>query len=144
MRALASMTIALVLIVGGAFAEAGSLAPSVTLSLKFDGYADGMHLTINHSNGIVRGNRTGSANELVRGYVGSVSGGDYDGTGVIVGTREASTGTGYLFMISDYPRNFQLINCSTAQIVLSGTWSVAQADADEIQGGPLTTDSSAR
>ena len=133
-----------VLIVASSVAVGGSLVPNRTIDISLDGFCDGLHLVINHTNGTVTGNRTGCVSESIIGVPGAVSGGAYDGQAVAIGFVSTS-GTGFMFVVNDAPRTWQLLNLSTSTAQNSGTWSVGVAGAAlEAQtpgsGVPASTD----
>lgn len=117
-----------VLIAVSSVAVGGSLVPNRTIDISFDGFCDGLHLVINHTKGTVTGNRTGCVSETVIGIPGAVSGGAYDGQAVAVGFVSTS-GTGFMFVVSDAPRTWQVLNLTTSVVQNSGTWTVGVAGA---------------
>jgi hypothetical protein len=125
MKALRSITIVAVLLAAGSFAQAGDMTPTRTFDLRFDGYCDGMRLTINYGTGVVTGNTTGCLlGDPVRGYAGAVSGGTYGGQGVVVGVQPVGWPNGIMFVISDTPRTWQVRDLPTGVVINSGTWSL--------------------
>lgn len=127
MKALLSTTIVGALIAVSSLAYAGGMTPNRTFDLRFVGFCDGMRLTINYSTGDVTGIRTGCSHGPVRGWVGAVSGGNYDGQAVVVGI---DSGTGFIYVIGDHPQNFQNKNLASGSVVNSGSWAVGAAALD--------------
>lgn len=98
----------------GSLVQAGVLFPTKVIDISFDGYCDGMHLTINHSTGIVSGNSIGCVSDPAIGTAGGLS---RIGAGLTVMNR------GYLFVIDDNARNWTLYN-SDGSLNSNGTYSV--------------------
>lgn len=121
-RALLAITIAVALIAVGSFAYAGGIAPTRTFDLRFVNFCDGMRLTVNYTTGEVTGNRTGCAAGVVRGWIGAVAGGTYDGLAMVVGL---DNGNGIIYVIGDSPQNFQTKNLVSGLIVNNNqTWAL--------------------
>jgi hypothetical protein len=83
---------------------AGPLVPNKTVNIRFDGFCDGLRLVINQNTGVVTGNRTGCASDVI---VGGAVTSSIAGAGVTVAT--SNFGSGIVFwQIDDNPRNFKL------------------------------------
>lgn len=125
-----STTIALASIVFATSIHAANLVPNRIVSIRFNGFCDGMRLVINHTTGIVTGNAIGCISDPVIGTVGGNSG---KGIGVTVMSRT------FQFVIDDWSQTWQLY--TTAGVLLqSGTWSLgAPAMAPASDAGAVPT-----
>jgi hypothetical protein len=101
-----------------AAAHAGPIAGDRNMNITFDGYCDGLHLIINQTTGIVRGEQTGCIAEPIVGTVGALS---RTGTGVTV------LSAGFLYVIDDTPRNWRVYR-SDGLLWNRGTYSVGAPD----------------
>lgn len=101
-------------LVFGSYVQAGPLYGSKTVDISFDGYCDGMHLTINHSSGLVTGNATGCLSDPAFGVAGGLS---KNGAGVAVLSQS------YLWTIDDNGKNW-VIYSDSGVVINSGTYSV--------------------
>jgi hypothetical protein len=134
-RALLAITIAVALIAVGSFAYAGGIAANRTFDLKFVGFCDGMHLTVSYTTGEVTGTSTGCyAGRPVSGWVGAVTGGNYDGLALVVGKDPSETTFGVVFVIGDSPKNWQNKNLTTGAVIHSGTWEIGVPVAGDAGG----------
>lgn len=111
-------------LVFGSYAQAGVLYPNKTIDISFDGYCDGMHLTINHSTGLVSGYATGCRSEPVSGVAGGLS---KNGAGLAVLSQT------FLWTIDDNGKNW-VIYSDTGVVINSGTYSVGVAAPEPGQG----------
>lgn len=94
--------------------QAGVLFPTKVIDISFDGYCDGLRLTINHSSGIVSGNSTGCISDPAIGTAGGLS---KIGAGLTIRNRS------FLFVIDDNARNWSLYNAD-GSLNSTGTYSV--------------------
>lgn len=101
-------------LVFGSYVQAGPLFPNKTVDISFDGYCDGMHLTINHSSGLVTGNATGCLSDPAFGVAGGLS---KTGAGVAVLSQS------FIWTIDDNGKNW-VIYSDSGVVINSGTYSV--------------------
>ena len=110
-------------------AQAGVLYPTRTIDIAFDGYCDGMHLTINHSTGLVSGTATGCLSNVLTGVAGGLS---------KIGAGVAVMSTGLLFVIDDNGKNW-VIYGADGSVINSGTYSVGVPALAQGQGMTQST-----
>ena len=112
---------------------AGPLVPNKTVNIRFDGFCDGMRLVINQNTGVVTGNRTGCASDVIEGGAMTSS---ITGPGVTFATF--NSGSGIVFwQIDDNPRDFKLI--LDTGFTNSGTYSVGVPAMAPVGSGGSST-----
>lgn len=112
---------------------AGPLVPNKTVNIRFDGFCDGLRLVINQNTGVVTGNRTGCASDVI---VGGAMTSSITGPGVTADTSDFGSGIVF-WQIDDNPRNFKLITDSG--FTNSGTYSVGVPALAEVGSASSST-----